>query len=181
MNVPSTLRAGDTWDWDESLSDYPATTWTLKFTFYRYGQVAKTVTASASGTDFSITVSAADSAAYTTGDWMWTAYVEKGAGASLERYTVGEGVLSVKPSLAGATATTDHRSYWQKVLDAAEAALLVFAAKGHATITIDGKSVSYKRMAELTSLRNTAARQVAIEQKVGQGLESGRRGVTRFG
>jgi hypothetical protein len=178
MNIPKTLRAGDTWSWTESLSAYPATAYTLKFSFWLYGHSAKTITAAADGAAHAVSQTPADTAAYASGDWRWTAYVEKGSGDTLERYTVGEGRVTIAPSLASAAPDTDLRSYWQKVLDAVHGAILEFAAKGHASITVDGKSATYKREQDLLALQRRAEQEVATEKLAERGEGAGR--ITRI-
>ena len=69
---PTELRAGDTWKWTRSLSDYPASIWTLTYVLVQ-AAVQKSITASASGDDFSVSVAKATTAAYAEGLWSWVA------------------------------------------------------------------------------------------------------------
>jgi hypothetical protein len=180
MNIPDILQAGDTFSWTDSLADYPAPTYTLKYSLYRYGQDPIAITAAASGTDHVVTVTAATTAAYATGTWNWSAYAEAGTA----RYTVGRGTVTIKPYLAVATSTTDNRSHAQKMLDLIEAALVTsVTANAHVvSITIDGKAVQYKRE-ELLVLRDRYKWEVYNDKKadlIAQGLDPGKRILTRF-
>lgn len=164
MNIPATLRSGDTWAWTESLPDYPATTYTLKYSFYHHEESVNTITAVADGSDYSVGLSAVDSAKYKPREWHWTACVEKGTGATLERKTVGAGTVEVKPGLANVTAGMDLRSHAQKVLDAINATLEGRATQAQASITVNGKAVSYMRPDELLNYQAVYQRRVDKEK-----------------
>lgn len=162
MNVPSTLRAGDTWVWTDSLVEYPSATYTLKYTFYRFGQAAVTLTSVGSGTNFTTTVLPTNST-LAAGEWGWTAYVEKGSGGSLERYTLGDGTVKVKPSFAGAVATTDLRSHAQKMLDGITAVLEGRASHAESSLVINGREVQYMKPTDLEKWKAMYQRQVNAE------------------
>jgi hypothetical protein len=114
---PSSFIAGDTVKWTKSLSDYPATTWTL--TYELRGVVRKTIVCTANGRDFLATISATDSAAYQAGDYFWFARVSSGG----EVYSVGSGTLTVLENPSVGTSAQDRRSHARKMLDAIEAML----------------------------------------------------------
>ncbi|WP_230685816.1 hypothetical protein, partial [Streptococcus pneumoniae] len=81
------------------------------------------ITAGASGTDHLVTVTAATTAAYPTGDYTWTAWVEKTG----ERYTIGSGTVIVKPNIAG-LAAFDARTDAAIILDQLMAAYTSYTA-----------------------------------------------------
>jgi len=180
MNIPRILQAGDTWSWDDSLSDYPATTWTLKYSLYRYGAAPISITASADGTDHAVSVAKATTAAVTAGNWNWTAYVED----ATTRTTVGRGTVTIKADQTVALSSTDLRSHAVKMLELIESSLLASATNSHiVSLTIDGKSVQYKRE-DLLVLRNKYKWEVYNEKKadmIAQGLDPGGRINIRFG
>src|SRR3972149_3831252 len=120
MNIPLRLQAGDTWEWTDSLPDYPAPTWVLKYALHKTGIAAIVLTAVESGTDHKVTVSSATNAGYGAGEYQWAAYVEHADG---RRYTVGEGRVTLKSSLVTAVVGTDNRSHAQKTIDAIEATM----------------------------------------------------------
>jgi hypothetical protein len=166
MNIPSVLTAGDTFDWTDSLSDYPAPTWTLKYSLWKYGKAVIPITASASGSDHAVSVAPSVSTAYAAGDWQWTAYVEKGSGGTLERYTIATGRVTIKPNVSAVSSSADLRSHAQIMLDGIEATLQGRATHADLSLTINGKSIAFLKPSELESWRNTYRREVNKENNV---------------
>lgn len=167
---PTTLRAGDTWKWTQSLSDYPASAWTLK---YRFKSPAGgfEIIASASGTDHAVTVAATTSAGYKAGTYTWAAWVE---GGTSEKYTVGTGTCEVLPDLrsTAATALQDVRSHARKMLDAVQA-WLESRDPAVAEYEIAGRRMKYIPLADLLKLRQRYLAEVAAEDraaKIARGL-----------
>jgi hypothetical protein len=115
---PDVLVAGDLWEWKKTLDDYPAPTWVLTYRFRsRVGEFNKQ--ASADGTDHSVSIAAATTAGYKAGLYEWFARVVNGS----ESYTVGSGLLTVRPDPAFIGAGHDPRSHARKVFEALEAAI----------------------------------------------------------
>ena len=184
MNIPATLQIGDTWEWDDSLSDYPAPTYTLKYALRKYGLSIINITASADGTDHAVSVAAATTAGYVAGDYSWSAFVETGSGDSLERYTVGSGTTKLLPALFAAKSTDDNRSHAQKMLDAIEATMEGRASHAELSLTVNGKAIQYFKPAELIQWRSFYRSEVQKEkqeERIAQGLGTGKRILTRFG
>lgn len=172
---PSALRAGDTWKWTRTLADYPAPTWTLKYRFKHPTAAGFEIVASASGTDHSITLAAADSGK-TAGTYSWIAWVE---GGSSEKYTVGEGVVEITADYRSGAATTvlDDRTHAAKVLAAIEA-WIEGRDMAVAEYEIAGRRMKYIPIADLVKLRNRYRQEVATEEaqrKLAAGLGTGRR------
>jgi hypothetical protein len=168
-NEPLTLRAGDTWQWKRSLTDYPAGTWTLK---YRFKNAAGgfEVVAAADGTDHSVTVTAATTTGYAAAKYSWIAWVEAGA----EKYTIDQGTLQVLPDLRTGTATAaqDTRSHARKVLDALEALIEGKATRDQMAYTINGRSLTRLAPEELLKWRSQYVAEVAAEEQA-QAIASG--------
>jgi hypothetical protein len=143
-NEPTSLRAGDTWKWTRSLADYPAGTWTLKYRFAHPTASKFEITATASGTDHSVTVSAATSGGYTAGNWTWIAWVEAGS----EKFTVDTGAMVIQPDYRAGTAALDDRSHARKVLAAIEARIEGRALDVGET-EIAGRRIKYMPMADV--------------------------------
>lgn len=159
MNV-SSIYVGDTLQYSVTVPEYPASVgYVLK---YRFAPIAAgtafTVTASASGDDYAVNVSAATTAAWTAGDYTWSSWVELGAA----RYTVGQGYVTLLPNPATATAGTDNRSTARKILAAIESLLLGFTDVAEYTIG----DVSIKRMSreQLLAARRDLKAEVAGEE-----------------
>lgn len=164
-NEPSELRAGDTWKWTRTLGDYPASTpWTLK---YRFKNAAGgfEITASASGDGYSVTVTAAASAAYAAGSYDWIGWVENSDAS--EKYTIDTGTLLVLPNLRSGTATAaqDVRSHAQTVLDAVEAVIENRATLDQEAYEIAGRSLKRTPLAELFKFRRLYRAEVRAEKQ----------------
>lgn len=157
MNIPETLRAGDTIAWDESLSDYPASDgWTLAFALRAKDLPPITITASTSGSDYAILITAPTSKAYKPGIYSWQAYVSKGTSPDFtEKYSIATGRIEILPNLTIVTAETDLRSHAKKVLDAIESLLEGKALSGDAmSYSIGGRSISRMSPEELITWRS---------------------------
>ena len=159
-NEPESARAGDTWKWTRSLSDYPAPAWTLK---YRFKNAAGgfEVVGSASGSDYAITVAAATTAVYAAGTYNWIAWVE---GGSSEKYTVDSGVLEVLPEYrsGGAAVALDDRSHAKTMLDRIEA-WLETKDPAVAEYEIAGRRMKYIPIIDLIKLRDRYRGEVVRE------------------
>ena len=117
--VPSSFVQGDTVTWTRSFTDYPASDgWALTYAFVRTGD-QQTATGSADGDEFDVTITAANSASFSTGEYKWQEYVTKGA----ERHTTAEGTVQVELNLVDQTTGYDGRTHNEKVLDAIKAAV----------------------------------------------------------
>jgi hypothetical protein len=145
LNIPATLRAGDTIEWDESIPDYPATDgWTLAFQLYAYGKTPITITASADGAGYSISVAPSTTRNWVAGLYSWQAYVYNMAGSSaiVEKHTLYSGSVIILPDLTQSSSTTDNRSIIKRTLDNIEAVLENRASTDVLSYTISSGSGS---------------------------------------
>ena len=118
---PTSLRAGDTWQWRrEDLDDYPASAWTLTY-YFRNAAARFDVTATADGSHYAVTVAKANTGK-PAGWYDWVAM----ASSATERFEVGSGRVEILPDWSAAT-TLDGRSFARQMLEAIEAALLARA------------------------------------------------------
>jgi hypothetical protein len=174
---PAIVNAGDTLRWLRSLPDYPASAgWTLSYTLIN-SSAKITITASASGDDHLVNVSAATSAGYAAGDYEWRARVSKDG----DVFTVGEGQITVRNAYAGAS--FDARSHAQKTLDAIEAVIEGRASSSTAEYTLNGRSLKHISIPELLTLRDRYRAEVAREtaaRRAAAGLPDQRRIYVRF-
>lgn len=156
---PTRVTAGDTITWLKSLSDYPASAgWTLAYVLIN-ASGKQSITATASGADHLVSISAAASGAWAAGSYAWQATVTKGA----ERYTVGTGSLIVAPNLAAAT-TLDTRSSAKKALEAVNLALETYGAKAYQhSYEIAGRKQSFHTPGEFMAFRSRLMAEVARE------------------
>ena len=160
MNIPSILTAGDTFSWTDSLADYPAPTWKLKYSLWRYGSAAISITATASGTDHVILIAKTTTAGYATGIWNWSAYVED----ATTRKTIGTGTVTINPDLSAATVSSDLRSENEIILAALIAAQTGRASLAQESVVINGKQVKYLSPDVLAKQIEIYRVKVSIEQ-----------------
>jgi hypothetical protein len=174
-NEPAELRAGDTWKWTRSLADYPASAWTLKYRF-KSPTAGFEITATTSGNDYAITVTAATTAGYAAGTYTWIAWVE---GGTSEKYTVDTGIMAVDADYRSGTATAalDDRSHARKTLAAIES-WIESRNPGVAEYEIAGRRMKYISTSELLKLRQSYKTEVAAEEAaeaIRNGLGTSRR------
>lgn len=178
--VPMQIVAGDTIQWQISLDDYlPADGWVLKYRLINaLGKID--ITASASGSDHLVSVSAATSAGYPAGEYDYQAYVE---GTGAKRYTVAAGRIKILPNLAGVATTYDNRTTAKKALDAVNA-WLGSRDLAVAEYEIAGRRMKYIPVAELITLRSKLRAEVNREDRaarIARGEEAGNKLLVRFG
>lgn len=128
MNIPTTIRAGDTVKWrDDSTVDtfgnsISSATWTL--TYYLRTNTATDgaiVTGSAYGSGWEFTIAAGTTTNFDAAKWYWQAVATKDS----EVLTLGNGNLTVSAALtySGTPGAFDGRTQAQRDLDAVQAAI----------------------------------------------------------
>lgn len=150
---PAAVIAGDTIKWTKSLTDFPASTYTLSYVLHLESAVAATpiiFNATAAGDDHAVTVAAATSALWAAGDYVWTSYATAGS----ERYTVDAGRVTVKRNPASIAAGTDLRSHSKIVLDAIEGVLEGRASKDQEEYRIGDRMLKRTPIKDLIELRS---------------------------
>ena len=154
-NEPKEFRAGDLLTWTrEDLTDYPASSWTLKYYLVKSGKQIL-ITATADGDIFLVSVAPATTAVYEAGIYKWLARVSTGSGATLEEYTIEEGTIEVLPNLGAVlTGGLDTHSHAKKMLDALELMLQGKAPYDVLQYTINGRSLQKLLPKELEEWRN---------------------------
>lgn len=177
---PISATAGDTISWQKSLPDYPASAgWVLSYAFI--GVDVHSAVAIADGDDFTVTITATDSAAWVPGDYVWQATVAFGA----ERYTVATGRLSILADLTRQTAGFDARSSARRMLDAVEAVLERRASSAELEVTYNGRALKYMPISDLLALRDRCRADVRAEDNAARAASGCGPGyariLTRFG
>lgn len=163
-NEPRELRAGVQWDWRrEDLTDYPADGgWTLKYWFKKTGTAAAnfSIDATADVKHFKVSKLAADTAAYTAGDYSWVAIVTK----TTESYEIDSGRLKVLPRY-DQVANLDDRSRARKMLESIETALEGFATNPTVkSYTIGTRTMTKADVPDLLVLRDRYRTEVENEE-----------------
>jgi len=169
VNIPSSIRAGDTVRWRDaagvdnlgnivSSADYELTYW-LRFDAASEGS---NVTGIAYGTGWEFTISAATSAGFDAGQWYWQAIASK-AGSVI---TLGAGQLEVLAALsyAGTPGAFDGRSQAQQDLDAVQAAIRSIISGQAKQYSIGSRSFTKLDLGELMERESKLKAEVKREQ-----------------
>ena len=170
MNIPSSLRAGDTIQWrdapgvDNLGNAIDSGSWSLSY-FLRTNTATEgaTVVGSAYGTGWELTIAAATSADFNEGQWYWQAVATK-TGSTV---TMGSGQLTVLRSLSytGTPLAVDGRSQAEQDLNAVQAAIRAIVAGGVAKeYTIGNRNLKKYDMADLLQLESKLKAEVKREQ-----------------
>jgi len=170
MTVPNNFTKGITLKWSASYTDYPASTWTLVYTFVNPDSQHQ-ITAAANVDDFAITASMAQTSAFSVGRYDWQATVTDGT----EKYLVGEGTTCVIEDFA-ATTGHDGRSQLAATVDAINAYLLGNATNEQETRKFNGREIKNHPRTDLMIIRSQLKTELKQEQKVklfNEGLPSG--------
>jgi len=117
--IPGTITAGDSNEWRESLSKYPASQgWVLHYALFNatehYG-----FQSAANGDDHQFNLDTAVTASWAAGRYDWARYVTHADGS---RQSINTGPLLVKPDPT--TGPYDGRSTARKMLDLINAAIM---------------------------------------------------------
>ncbi len=180
---PAEIRAGSTLWWGVTYDDYPASTWTLTYTLR--GPAKYSITATASGDNHHVDVSATVTAGYLPGEYTLLGEVTDGTNV----YPLPEGTsrFTITEDLAQSSSSYDARSWNEKMVDAIKAVL-----EGRASRVEENYEVSFAGHAQKLSLLsfpelNEALRfyeaRVDAEKRresVKKGKSAGRNIVARF-
>lgn len=164
---PTSIRAGDSLAWERSLPAYPASAgWALKYRLLFPAGTAVDIASSGAGDLYSVALTAANTAGWTPGAATLIAYLERGAGPSLERITLSQQSVTILPALYAA-ATLDNRSQAVKALADARAALAAYMANGQAHVAeyeIAGRRMKFRSANEIGFLVGYLEGEVARER-----------------
>lgn len=158
------LFAGATWKWTESLADYPASVYLLKFLFKLPGQNSLEVSATAAGDVHSFSIPSATTANYASGKYFYQALIIHRT--TNETTVFEQSTVEVLPLLSASN--VDPRGYWEKLLADLRAAYLVAAKNGWAEMMVDGVTVKYSR-ADLLKEIETAEYYCEQEKRAAKG------------
>lgn len=176
---PTVITAGDTVSWTKTLAQYPANDgWVLSYTLIN-AQQKISITSTASGVDYLLAKTAAETASWAAGNYDWQSKVAK----SGEVYTVEQGKITINQSFESQT-TYDNRSHAQYVLSAIESVLEGRATSATMEYEIAGRKMKHISHEELYSMRSKYKAEVMREQaadRIKNGLSDPRRVYVRFG
>jgi hypothetical protein len=167
MNIPASLRAGDTYSWTETFADYPASEgYILEIILHARDKAPIVITAAASGDDYAVAISAATSKAYPPGTYHYQAYIcTKTDSVITAKYTQQTGQITIHPDLTSSDSQADFRSHAKKVLDAIEALIEGKATADVLSYSIAGRSIAKMSPEELIKWRDFYKHEYELEKQ----------------
>jgi len=191
VNIPSTIRAGDTVKWRDDAStdvfgnEVTSSVWTLKY-YLRTNTASEgaTITGSAYGTGWEFTIAAGTSADFDAGNWYWQAIATRTDPA--ETLTLGNGAFVVKAALSysDTPGAFDGRTQAQKDLDAVQAAIRAIVDGGVVQeYRIGTRNLKKYDLPDLIQLEGKLKAEVKREQQaelIANGLGNPRNMFVRF-
>ena len=172
MNIPPTIRAGDTIRWrDPSATDVfgaPLTSASHGLTYYlrtNTNHEGATVVGVAYGSGWEFTITAASSDGFDAGQWFWQAVATATVGGAVT--TLGAGQLTVQAGLdyTGTPGAFDGRSQAEKDLAAVQSAMRAIISGGAvAEYSIGSRRLKKMEMADLITLESKLKAEVKREQ-----------------
>lgn len=123
---PKRFTQGEDVDWTRGFEDYPATEWTLEYRFRGPG-TGFNVPGTANGEDFVMSVSSTDTAAMSTGEYLWQAWATNISNNTITRKIADGSVVVDRGFTTGSTGTVEIRTPAKIMLDTIDAALLASA------------------------------------------------------
>ncbi len=165
ITEPTQITQGDRVAWTRTISDYPATLYTLEYRFRSDAGPGFNVTADADGDDFDAVITSAQSATAKAGKYAWQAWLTEIADAT-HTFAIQVGNTTITPGFAtDAKGIVDLRSPAKQTLDAIDAALLAAATSDVMEYEISTPSGMrrVKRRLDLLTMRKEFAAIVAAE------------------
>jgi len=130
---------------DITFTDYtPAGGYTLAYQFAAPTPVSVAAAANGANTGWTLEVAAATTLTWKSGRIGFTGYVT---------HTASTRVFAVDSGFIDVTASPLAASSWTAVVSACDAAILQYAANPNGSISVDGMTVSYRSLDQLTNLR----------------------------
>jgi hypothetical protein len=175
LNIPGIATAGDTITWNDSdVFDFQGNFYTpgnYTLNYSLRGPSVLDVSATNTAGEWSTTITPTQSETLTAGQYFWLAYVTDTAG---NRFTVGNGQITIQVDLTQAVAGYDGRSQAKQIIDAIDAEILARTTGGSAVeYSISGRTLRKEPLQALQALRaewvGVYVKQVRA-QRMAQGL-----------
>jgi len=144
---PAEINAGDMVQWKKTLSDFPASAWTLSYVLVKPGTQI-TFDSVPDGDDHQIILDSFLTADYTAGTYQYQAYVTDIPG--LKRHTVGRGTIKIKTDLTAQTDGYDfnlaqEREHVEQVIEALQATIAKKATRDQLSTLVGGEKIEKLR------------------------------------
>lgn len=161
---PASAVAGDTWKWQRSVPDYPASDgWALTYRFRGIGTLDVLATTNMDGASFLVTAAASATGRLPEGSYEWTARVSNGT----ETYTVDSGRLAVLADFA-AVAGGARQPHIERALALVEAQIEQVLATPVESYGADGITVQRRKLSDLRRERNLLRAELAAIKRGGR-------------
>lgn len=147
--IPQSLVINNSVSWKVSLSDFPATAWTLSYVLVKT-TTQIVITASASGDDHLVEIPPSTSTGYEAGIYQYQSFVVK-ADAS-ERYKIASGQIEILSDYSLASTGLDARTWVKTTLDSIEDVVTGKVSHDRASYAIHGRSLSSYTWDEILNL-----------------------------
>jgi hypothetical protein len=155
--MPLSIRAGET-IWiaaanaksagDILIDGYtPAGGYTLAYQFAGATPISVAAVANGANTGWTLELTPAQTLTWKAGTIRFAGYVTQTAGGRV--FAVDSGTIAVEPSPLATSA-------WTAVVTKCDAAILAYAENPNGSFSVDGLSVSYRSLSQLTDLRSYA-------------------------
>lgn len=167
LNIPETIRAGDSLSWTEEIEGYPPSDgWTLAFQLRGKDLPPIQFDSTPENNKHKISLTPAETKIYKPGIYYWHCFVYKG---SPPNYTEKQsftfnGQIEILPDFSTLGTQTDLRSTWRRILDGLLEAYENIAHRGYSSYTIGGRSWSKENLGELSRAIEFAEAKVAEEE-----------------
>lgn len=160
---PNQITAGFSVSWTKSLSEYPATEYSLVYALAPLsGGEVKAINGTANGTDFDVSLTPSETAQFDSGLYQLTGYVEdiatSGQSVKTEIYV---GRLSV---LAGAESNEDRRTYAEAILQSLKETYKKLVSNTVSQATVNGTTYTKRDLADLRAEMTYWENQIKNEQ-----------------
>tara|TARA_R110000803_G_scaffold36896_2_gene79328 strand:+ start:301 stop:882 length:582 start_codon:yes stop_codon:yes gene_type:complete len=177
---PQQAVAGTNWKWQRSLSDFPASTWTLSYYFREVtGKYSFDIVATNSSDRFEVNLPFATTNNYAPGVYSGQGFVSKGA----DKFIVYDNQLEVGANFTLQGVGKDTRSHSQKTLEAIKGLLEGKFVEDASSYSIAGRSITKLDVQQLIDAKNYYEAIVVMEirnQRAKQGLQTGQVVRARF-
>ena len=178
MSVPKSFFQGDTVEWEDSIAaDYPASSWTLTYTFINIAGKIEIV-AQANGDDYIVNLPASLTATYIPGDYTWVGKVADTA-TGTKVYTVLAGSTTIYRDIDELN-SYDTRPWYEIALENVEAVIANRATMDQESYSIQGRSLARTPLADLINLRKYLQNEVSKDEDLLNDGPSNKRAQVRF-
>jgi len=169
---PTSVVAGDflAWKREDLNVDYANSAFTLKYVLrlQNSGSTEIEIDASASGTNYLVSVASSVTANYAVGRYDYQAYITKTS--TSQRITIKSGEIVV---IANRDASTDDPiDHLRKRLENLETAILTLSNKTSSCYSIAGRSMTYQDLPQFIQMRDQTAGEINVKTRGGFGVRS---------